>query len=103
MKALGYGNQPNASDEITDSDIEKLFDHGLLGVHSPLALVNLLHLTFSTTLGMRGGKEQRDLKLGDINIGKDSSGEEFIQHVRERQTKTRTGDPNNSKVIKAKA
>ena len=104
MKALGYGNQPNASDEITDSDIEKLFDHGLLGVHSPLALVNLLHLTFSTTLGMRGGKEQRDLKLGDINIGKDSSGEEFMQHVRERQTKTRTGeDPNNSKVIKAKA
>jgi hypothetical protein len=48
------------------------------------------------TLGMRGGKEQRDLKLGDIIIGKDSSGEEFIQHVRERQTKTRTGeDPNN--------
>jgi hypothetical protein len=27
LKALGYGNQPNASDEITDSDIEKLFDH----------------------------------------------------------------------------
>jgi hypothetical protein len=46
---------------------------------------------------MRGGKEQRDLKLGDIIIDKDSSGEEFIQHVRERQTKTRTEDPNNSK------
>ena len=28
LKALGYGNQPNASDKITDSDIEKLFDHG---------------------------------------------------------------------------
>jgi len=84
--------------------ILKIFDHGLLGVHSSLALVNLLHLTFSTTLGRRGGKEQRDLKLGDINIGKDSSGEEFMQHVRERQTKTRTGEaPNNSKVIKAKA
>ena len=76
----------------------------MLGVHSPLSLVNLLHLTLSTTLGMRGGKEQRDLKLGDIIIGKDSSGEEFIQHVRERQTKTRTGnDPSYSKVIKTKA
>jgi hypothetical protein len=41
--------------------------------------------------------------MGDIIIGKDSSGEEFIQHIRERQTKTRTEDPNNSKVIKAKA
>jgi CRISPR/Cas system CMR subunit Cmr4 (Cas7 group RAMP superfamily) len=43
---------------------------------------------------MRGGKEQRDLKFGDIVIDKDASGEEFIQHVTERQTKTRTGaDP----------
>ena len=33
LNALGYGEQPNASDEITDSDIEKLFDHGLLGYH----------------------------------------------------------------------
>jgi hypothetical protein len=50
LKALGYDNQPNVSDEITDSDIEILFDQGLLGVYSPLALVNLLHLTFFTTL-----------------------------------------------------
>jgi integrase len=53
---------------------------------------------------MRGGKEQRDLKFGDIVIDKDASGEEFIQHVKERQTKTRTGaDPNNSKEIKTTA
>ena len=70
-------------------------------MHSPLALVNFLHLTFSMSLGMRGGKEQRDLKFGDIVIDKDASREEFIQHVKERQTKTRTGaDPNNSKEIK---
>ena len=60
-KGLGYGNKPNASDELTDEDINKLFDCSLLGVHSPLALVNFLHLTFSMSLGMRGGKEQRDL------------------------------------------
>ena len=104
LKGLGYGNKPNASDEITDEDINKLFDCSLLGVHSPLALVNFLHLTFSMSLGMRGGKEQRDLKFGDIVIDKDASGEEFIQHVKERQTKTRTGaDPNNSKEIKTTA
>ena len=100
LKGLGYGNKPNASDELTDEDINKLFDCSLLGVHSPLALVNFLHLTFSMSLGMRGGKEQRDLKFGDIVIDKDASGEEFIQHVKERQPKTRTGaDPNNSKEI----
>jgi hypothetical protein len=56
------------------------------------------------SLGMRGGKEKRDLKFGDIVIDKDASGEEFIQHVKERQTKTRTeADPNNSKEIKTTA
>jgi hypothetical protein len=104
QKGLGYGNKHNASDEITDEDINKLFDCSLLGVHSPLALVNFPHLTFSMSLGMSGGKEQRDLKFGDIVIDKDASGEEFIQHVKERQTKTRTGaDPNNSKKIKTTA
>jgi hypothetical protein len=50
------------------------------------------------SLGMRSGKEQRDLKFGDIVIDKEASGEEFIEHVKERQTKTRTGAyPNNSK------
>ena len=53
-------NKLNASDELTDEDINKLFDCSLLGVHSPLALVHFLHLTFSMSLGMRGGKEQRD-------------------------------------------
>jgi hypothetical protein len=57
LKGLWYGNKPNASDELTDEDINKLFDCSLLGVHSPLALVNFLHLTFSMSLGMRGGKE----------------------------------------------
>ena len=53
---------------------------------------------------MRGAKKQRDLKFGDIVIDKDASGEEFIQHVKERHTKTRTGaDPNNSKEIKTTA
>ena len=104
LKGLEYGNKHNASDELTDEDINKLFDCSLLGVHSPLALVNFLHFTFSMSLGMRGGKGQRDLKCGDIVIDKDASGEEFIQHVKERQTKTRTGaDPNNSKEIKTTA
>jgi hypothetical protein len=30
LKGLGYGNKPNASDELTDEDINKLFDCSLL-------------------------------------------------------------------------
>ena len=51
LKGLGNGNKPNAPDELTDEDINKLCDCSLLGVHSLLALVNFLHLTFSMSLG----------------------------------------------------
>ena len=78
LKSSGYGNKPNASDELTDTDIDKLFQHGLLGVHAPLPLINLLHFTLSFVFGMREGKEQRDLVLSDIEIGCDSSGKEYF-------------------------
>jgi len=104
LKSSGYGNKPNASDELTDTDIDKLFQHGLLGVHVPLPLINLLHFTLSFVLGMRGGKEQRDLVLSDIEIGCDSSGKEYLCLRTERQIKTRQGNnPNDIKRIKTKA
>lgn len=104
LKSLGYGNKPNASDELTDADIEKLFNCGLLGVHAPQPLINLLHLTLCMQLGMRGGKEQKDLKLGDVIIEVDASGQQYLTLKKERQTKTRQGnDPSNTKKIKTKA
>lgn len=102
LKCMGLGNKSNASDELTDADIDKLYENKLLGVHAPLPLVNLLHLTFSLHFGMIGGKEQKDLKLGDISIGKDSTGHEFLYHKKERQTKTRQGqNPNDLRKAKA--
>jgi hypothetical protein len=76
------------SDELIDTEFDKLFQHGLLGVHAFLPLINLLHFTLSFVLGMMGGKE-RDLALGDIEIGGDSSGKEYLCLRTERQTKTR--------------
>ncbi|VDI58661.1 Hypothetical predicted protein [Mytilus galloprovincialis] len=53
---------------------------------------------------MRGGKEQKDLNFGDICIGVDSQGGEYLCLYIERQTNTRQGnDPNNMKQIKTKA
>ncbi|CAC5407245.1 unnamed protein product [Mytilus coruscus] len=72
LKSLGYGNKENASDELTDSDINKLYEQDLLGTHAPLPLTNLLYLTLTLVIGMRGGKEQRDLNFGDICIGVNS-------------------------------
>ena len=56
--------------------------------------------TFS---GMRPGKEQRDLRWGDLQLKTDSEGNRFIEFNIERQTKTRTGEnPRNIKEKKPK-
>lgn len=103
LKAQGHGSKPNASDELTDEDIEHLFECGELGTESPEQITNLLHLSFSLLLGMRGGIEQRNLKWGDIDLAVDNDGDEYLVHRKERQTKTRTGgDPSNTRKFKPK-
>ena len=76
------GNRPNEADELTDTDIEHLFLEGFLGDHNPEALINLLHLNFSLVLEMRGGKEQKQLKWGDIQKEVDDDGDEYLVHIR---------------------
>ena len=61
---MGYGNKPNASDELTYSGIDKLYEHSLLGTHAPLPLTNLLNLTLTLVLGMRDeGSMYKYLKI----------------------------------------
>ena len=40
---------------------------------------------------MRGGKEQKQLKWGNIQIEVNEDGDEYLVHKRERAIKTRTG------------
>ena len=55
-------------------------------------------------MGMRGSREQHTLKWGDIELKTDEDGDEYLEHVKERQTKTRTGfDTSNTRKFKPKA
>lgn len=104
LKSQGLGNRPNEADELTDADIDKLFEAGQLGHETPQQIINLLHLSFSLLFGMRGGVEQRNLKWGDIELLCDEDEDEYLSHIRERQTKTRVGtDPKNTRKFKPKA
>ena len=104
LKAQGYGNRPNESDEITDDDIEKSFQGGQLGHQTPQQTVNLLHLSCSLLFGMRGGLEQRNIKWSDIELMRDDEGDEYLCLQNERQTRTRVGsDPQNTRKFKPKA
>ena len=68
------------------------YSRGVLGIHSPRALLNTRWMNNCTFFGMRPGKEQRDLCWGDLQLKTDSEGKRFIEFNKERQTKTRTGE-----------
>ena len=91
LKSKGLGNKPNAAEELTDADIDSLFQEDIIGIGSPQAVLNVLHINFSLVLGMRGGREQKDLSWGDIELQTDGEGDEYLVHKREKSTKTRTG------------
>lgn len=103
LKAKGFGNKPMTSEQLTDEEIEILYEAKCLGIESPQALINTLWLSTTIHFGLRGGKEQRKLLWGDVILKKNSDGKEYLEYSIERQTKTRTGsDPRDTRKIKPK-
>ena len=92
LKSVGKGNRPNAADPLSDEDNATFYSCGVLGIHSPRALLNTLWMNNCTFFGMRPGKEQRNLCWGDLQLKTDSEGNCFIEFNKERQAKTRTGE-----------
>ncbi len=78
-----------------------LYSSGAFGCNSPQALINTLWHNNCLHFGLRGGKEQRHLKWGDVLLKKDTEGKEYLEYNTERQTKTRTGEnPMNRRSVK---
>lgn len=101
LKRLGKGNKPQEASPLTDDEITALFTSRVMGTHSPQALINILWFNNCLHFGLRGSKEQRDLKWGDIELKTDLNGKEYLEYSTERQTKTRPGDnPANRRAVK---
>ena len=97
LKKQGHGNKPRAVDEITDQEIDFLYEANELGSKSPTSLINTLWFNNTLHFGMRGGSsEHRNLCWGDLSLNYDHDLKtEYIEY-NEHQTKTRTGkDINN--------
>ena len=62
LKRHGLGNRPKATTALTDDEIEILFDKKLLGLSSPQALLNTVWLNSVIHFGLRGCKEQKELR-----------------------------------------
>ncbi len=59
---MGKGNKPNATDPISDEEIEMLYARGMLGGTSPKALLNTLGFNNCVSLGLRGTTENYNLR-----------------------------------------
>ena len=104
LKSIGKGNKPNAADEISDQDINTLYEKQVLGISSPSSIIYTMWLVCTLQFGMRTGKETHDLKWGDIDLRSDEDGTEYIIYTQERQTKTRTGsNPRDVRQTKPRA
>ncbi|XP_071108325.1 uncharacterized protein KIAA1958-like [Haliotis cracherodii] len=104
LKSVGKGNKPKAAEELSDMDIDAMYDAKSLGSDNPHSLLHTMWMICCLNFGMRTGKETRNLHLGDIDIRNDDDGSEYLIFISERQTKTRPGDnPKNIGQIKPRA
>ena len=72
----------------------------LFGLSSPQAPLNTVWPNNLIHFGLRGCKEQKELRWGNIVLKTGSDGKEYFEYF-ERQTKTRTGeDPRNQRPLK---
>ena len=101
LKRQGKGNKPKATTALSDEEIDILYGKTLLGLSSPQALVNTVWLDNMLHFGLRGCKEQRELRWGDVALKSDSEGKQYLEYFVERQSKTRTGEnPRNQRQVK---
>ncbi|XP_071110495.1 uncharacterized protein [Haliotis cracherodii] len=104
LKSMGKGNKPKAAEELSDMDIDAMYDAKTLGSDNPHSLLHTMWMICCLNFGMRTGKETRNLQWGDIDIRNDDDGSEYLIFISERQTKTRPGDnPKNIRQIKPRA
>ena len=75
LKKDGKGNLPNKSDEITDDEIELLWQKGQFGISSPQSIINTLWFYATVHFGLRGVDEHRNMCFGDMSLKFDKDGQ----------------------------
>ena len=89
LKSKGKGNKPHAAEELTEQEEKMLYDKGVIGTHSPEALMFLVWLNNQKHFGFRGCQESRQMLWGDVVLKKTVNNTEFLE-FNERENKTRS-------------
>eukprot|EP00079_Xenopus_tropicalis_P036984 XP_017950755.1 PREDICTED: uncharacterized protein LOC100145450 isoform X5 [Xenopus tropicalis] len=97
LKKQGKGK--NRKGELTEEDIENLYESGTLSLNNPKSLLNLLFFNNGTQFAL-SAKEQHALQWGDITLHTDPAGKRYLEY-----TKTQTyscSDENPKSIRKTK-
>ena len=72
--------------------MERLWSEGGLGSDNPGQLQQTIWWLISTQMGTRGCDEHHKFRFGDFFVRANTEGDEFVEFLAERGTKTRTGE-----------
>ena len=88
IEELGMGRKPNAADNVSPEEEEKLWESGELGAHTARTLVQTMHMNLTQHLGLRGRQEHHSMKITDFSFKVDDNGNRYVTFA-EGVTKTR--------------
>ncbi len=80
LKKIGLGNRPNEAVALSDEEVDVLYSKQLLGTSTPESVINTLWLNNCMFFGLRGCKENRDMRWGDLRLSTDENGNEFVEN-----------------------
>ena len=68
LKAAGIGSRAHKAEPLTPEEEEMLWEKGVLGDHSPQALLNTVFYQNGVNFALRSGNEHRQLRYKDCQI-----------------------------------
>ncbi|XP_077987470.1 uncharacterized protein KIAA1958-like [Glandiceps talaboti] len=89
LRKEGRGNKPNAAEELTEREENRLYESGVIGHHSPEALLFVVWLNNQKHFGFRGCQESRQMTWGDVTLKCTVDGTEYLE-FNEKENKTRS-------------
>ena len=91
LKRDGFGGRPNATRELSQVEINRLWTEGYFGTTTGVQVQRALWWALSIHCGWRGSDEARQVLWGDIILQRNESNVEYLLWDIERSSKTRIG------------
>ena len=89
LRSEGVGSTVKHAAVISHEEESALWTAGVLGVHTPRALLNAVFYMNGKVLCLRGGQEHKNLKISQFTFGSDQGGQ-YVQYA-ENGSKNRSG------------